>query len=70
MIFETVTLAMKAENVLKRRGIMCRVVKADGYGSCRYGVVLSCNHMSSAINTVSSYSIPIYATGNMSKGAF
>ena len=49
---KSITYALKGEALLKKSGILCKVVKTEGMGNggCKYGISLSCNGVNAALD--------------------
>ncbi len=60
LVLDTVTYAMKGEGILKRMGIVCRIVKTTVDGSCKYSLVLSCSEVMRARDILLREGVPVY----------
>lgn len=58
---KSITYALKGEAILKKSGILCKVVKTEGMGNggCKYGLSLSCNQVSTALDILKRNGIEI-----------
>ncbi len=57
---KSITYALKGESLLKKSGIKCKVVKTEGAeNGCKYGISLSCNMVSAALEIMKKSGIEI-----------